>query len=95
MLRNMPGPADFQDHHPDIHWWLVTNSETSGFARSLLKRLSDQGSITEKQAWRVRHMIACEERQLLRAQRPARNPKRPLKGLGWWRAATLPVEPRE
>jgi len=72
----MPNASDFQAAQPEIHHWLMTNTETSFFARSLLKHLHSKGFLTEPQMARVRHMIICERRRHRRWANPgARSPE--------------------
>lgn len=59
----MPIPASFQTKHPEIHYWIMTNLETSRFARDVLERVANRGFITEREAWRIQHMIDCERRR--------------------------------
>lgn len=59
----------FQFDHPAIHHWLIANNETSGFARNLLKRIYQQGEVSEAQMARVRHMIQAERARQRRWRR--------------------------
>jgi hypothetical protein len=49
-----------QTEHPDVHYWLVTHSETGAFARSLLRYQHRHGRLTGNQLGRVQHMVDCE-----------------------------------
>jgi len=65
--------------HPDVHHWLVTHTETSSFARSLLKRLHEKGSLTDPQIARVQHMVDAERARHRRHQRRADGIKRMIR----------------
>jgi hypothetical protein len=69
----MTAPSRFQVDHPDVHYWLVTHSETSAYARNLLQRVYDKGWLTAAQHARTKHMI---ERERLRYRRWERRGRR-------------------
>ena len=88
-----------QTDHPDVHYWLVTNTETSAFACSLLRYLAKHGTLTGNQIGRVQGMVDKERarhRRWMRQSAPARpadrKPGRPSKADIL--AAIRNVEPR-
>lgn len=67
IIAGMPQPPNAIVH------WLSIQSETSAFARSLLRYMAThQGDLTDRQLERAQHMIDREARRHRRLLRPGR-----------------------